>query len=100
MSAWRQESELTHGKIRFAKNAKDKWCRMLNVQSQFRKKNSGTTMVEITQNKDFLKIQFEYFLSFLTHPVVLVVEVVSSGSVIVSDSTATLKLQIILLNFA
>lgn len=39
-------------------------------------------------------------VSVLTHPVVLVVEVVSSGSVIVSDSTAALKLQIILLNFA
>lgn len=26
VSAWRQESEMTHVKIRFAKNAKDKWC--------------------------------------------------------------------------
>lgn len=39
-------------------------------------------------------------VSVLTHPAVLVVEVVSLASVFVSDSAATLKLQIILLNFA
>lgn len=43
---------MTHVKIRFAKNAKDKWCRMLNVQSRFRE-NSGNTLVEVRSEQRF-----------------------------------------------